>query len=449
MTGGRPYSEDARKFVHIIFGCCALLLRYLSWFEAALVAIAALGFNLIIMPRVGSAIYRPSDRARRVASGIVLYPLSVLLLIVIFPDRLDIAAAAWGILAFGDGMATVVGKRLGRRPIPWNREKSIAGSVALFVCGSVAGAALAWWCRPNVVPPAYLWFSLGAPVAAALVAALVETIPVRLDDNVSVPAAAAAALWGLSLVSEDLVRAAGTTVAQTILPVAGLNIVVAWAGYRARTVTMAGAVCGGIIGVLTAIAAGWAGWALLLVTFLAASISSRIGLRRKTLLGIAEERGGRRGAGNAIANTGFAAAAAVMSMVTYAHDPALVAFAAALTAGGSDTIASEIGKAWGKRTYLVHTLQAVPAGTSGAISLEGTAAGFAGALAIATTAIALGLIPPAALFAVVAGATIGSFAESLLGATLEGPGILNNDLLNFLNTAIAAGTAVALARTAV
>ncbi len=39
---------------------------------------------------------------------------------------------------------------------------------------------------------------------------------------------------------------------------------------------------------------------------------------------------------------------------------------------------------------------------------------------------------------IVLAATIGAFAESALGATLEAPGIVNNDLLNFLNTAIAA-----------
>jgi uncharacterized membrane protein len=46
----------------------------------------------------------------------------------------------------------------------------------------------------------------------------------------------------------------------------------------------------------------------------------------------------------------------------------------------------------------------------------------------------------------VAGATIGSFVESAMGATLEGPGIVNNDVLNFLNTAIAASAAVFLAQ---
>ena len=49
---------------------------------------------------------------------------------------------------------------------------------------------------------------------------------------------------------------------------------------------------------------------------------------------------------------------------------------------GSDTVASEIGKAWGRRTWLVPTLRRVPPGTSGAISAQGTAAGLLGAFPI-------------------------------------------------------------------
>jgi uncharacterized protein (TIGR00297 family) len=372
----------------------------------------------------------------------------VLLLVLVFPDRLDIAAAAWGILAVGDGLSSVIGKRFGVRRIPWNREKSIAGSVALFLCGGLAGSVLAWWCRPNVIPPPYEWFSLAAPFVAALVAAFVETIPVRLDDNLSVPASAAAVLWMLSLVSEDLFRSAADAAAGTIWTAAAVNGLVAWIGHRARTVTVAGAVSGAIIGTTIAVATGWAGWSLLLLTFLTAAVSSRVGGQRKALLGIAEARGGRRGAGNALANTGLAAVAAMMSILTTSRDPALIAFVAALTAGGSDTVASEIGKAWGRQAYLVTTQRAVRPGTPGAISLEGTAAGVAAACLLAAFAVAVGLIPFGALIPVVVGATLGAFAESVLAATLEGPGILNNDLLNFLNTAIAATAAIAIARAA-
>jgi uncharacterized protein (TIGR00297 family) len=123
----------------------------------------------------------------------------------------------------------------------------------------------------------------------------------------------------------------------------------------------------------------------------------------------------------------------------------MIAFVAALAAGGSDTVASEIGKAWGKRAFLVPTLRRVPPGTSGAISFEGTIAGLAGALLLGTLAVGLGLIHLKAVPIIVAAATIGAFAESAMGATLEGRGVVNNDVLNFLNTAIAAAAAIFLA----
>lgn len=443
MTG---HSEHARQIVHITMGGFALLLRYLTWWQAVLLAFLALAFNLLVLPRVGRQLYRPAELARGAPAGIVLYPASVLALLIAFPGRLDIVAAAWGILAMGDGTATLVGRTFDGRRLPWNREKTAAGMAALVLCGGSAGALLALWCRDAVSPVPPLWFASGAPFLAALVAAFVETIPIRLDDNVSVPAAAGASLWAISLVSPPQALAALPAILAALPLATALNAAVATIGLAARTVSASGAVCGAIIGMLVQIGAGPTGWTLLLTTFLAAAVSSRLGLRRKTLLGIAEEEGGRRGAGNAVANTGVAAIAAVLSLLIPAREAALVAFAAALTAGGSDTIASEIGKAWGRRTYSVIGLRPVRPGTPGAISIEGTLAGVAGACGLAGLALALGLVRPQALPPIVLGATVGAFAESALGATLEAPGVLNNHVLNFLNTAIAGATALLLMR---
>jgi uncharacterized protein (TIGR00297 family) len=282
------------------------------------------------------------------------------------------------------------------------------------------------------------------PMLATIAAAAVETIPIRLDDKISVPATAAAVLWCTSLISEDLAASLGAAAWGTLPVAIAANVLVAGAGYLARTVTIPGAVCGAALGIVIVLTAGWGGWALLLATFVLAVIASRLGLRQKTRLGIAEERGGRRGAGNAIANTGVAAAAAVLGALSYAHQPAHVAFVAALAAGGSDTVASEIGKAWGRRTLLVSTFRRVPPGTSGAVSAEGTAAGLLGALALCAFGVACSLVPAWTLPALVVGATLGSFAESVMGATLEERGVLNNDVLNFLNTAIAAAAAIFL-----
>jgi uncharacterized protein (TIGR00297 family) len=482
VTGARPtHSETARQWVHVGSGLFALLLRVLTGPQAAAMAVGALAFNIVLLPRLGGRqLYRPIDHQRGFPLGIVLYPLAVLLLILAFPSRLDIAAAAWGILAFGDGFATLAGRlrtSVGRSRtdetaetasfdklrmsalmvsssnhersgvpsgrLPWNTDKSVAGTLAFIVCGGAGAVALAWWVRPSVTPLPPMAFAIAAPLAAAVLAGLVETIPIRLDDNISVPLTAALVLWLASLMTpESLDLSRGRVM--TALPWAiGINAFTGWLGYRARTVSKSGYAGGVLVGTIIYIGGGAGAWVLLFVTFLIASITSRLGLKRKEQLGIAEERGGRRGAGNAIANCGVAAIGAIAAATTPFAPAALTALVAALVAGGSDTVASEIGKAWGRSTFLVTTLRRVKAGTPGAMSLEGTVAGLLAAVALASAGAALGLIAASTIVIVVAGATVGALVESALGATLEGPGILNNDMLNFINTAVAAVVALA------
>lgn len=435
------HSESARQWVHIGSGSFALLLRVLTWQQAAAMAGGALVFNLLVLPRIGGRrLYRPVDDARGFPLGIVIYPLAVLLLILVFSSRLDIAAVAWGILAFGDGAATLVGTRVGGRRLPWNAEKTIAGMIGFVACATAGGILLAWWTRPD----APRWFIVLAPLAAATAAGLVESIPVRLDDNISVPVTAGSVLWIGSLMTADAFRASLPAIAAAAPWAIGLNIAAAWAGHRARTVSRSGAIGGAVVGALIYLGGGPGAWALLLVTFILASAASRAGLQRKMRLGIAEAHGGRRGAGNAIANCGVAAVAAVAAVTTPYPAAALLALVSALTAGGSDTVASEAGKSWGHATFLVTTFRRVKPGTSGAMSFEGTVAGLIAALAMAALATWLGLISGGVIPVVVMAATVGALVESALGATLEGPGILNNDMLNFINTAVAVAVAVAL-----
>src|SRR5581483_1012840 len=124
------------------------------------------------------------------------------------------------------------------------------------------------------------------------------------------------------------------------LPLAiAFNVVVAYLGFRAKTVSISGMIGGAVVGIVIYACGGAAAWALLFATFAAATIASRAGLARKTRLGIAEEKGGRRGAGNALANCGVATIAAVLAVATRYPVEAQLALTAALTAGGSDTVA--------------------------------------------------------------------------------------------------------------
>ena len=66
------FSETARQIVHMSMGAFALLLRVLTWWQAALCALAALLFNALVLPRAGGrAIIRPVDASRGYPFGIL------------------------------------------------------------------------------------------------------------------------------------------------------------------------------------------------------------------------------------------------------------------------------------------------------------------------------------------------------------------------------------------
>ena len=135
-------AEANRKLVHMAVGSFALLLRFMTWRQAALMAVAAFFFNWHALPRLGGrGLWREADHGRGYPLGILLYPLAVLALVLVFHDELWKAAAVWGLLAIGDGMAAFFGLAAGGPRLPWNRDKSWAGFLAFVVFGrrDVAG----------------------------------------------------------------------------------------------------------------------------------------------------------------------------------------------------------------------------------------------------------------------------------------------------------------------
>ena len=56
------------------------------------------------------------------------------------------------------------------------------------------------------------------------------------------------------------------------------------------------------------------------------------------------------------------------------YNSLILAYVPSLATKLGDTFASEIGKAYGKTTFLITTFERVEPGTEGAVSAEGTAA---------------------------------------------------------------------------
>lgn len=196
-----------------------------------------------------------------------------------------------------------------------------------------------------------------------------------------------------------------------------LAIGVADAARRVRALSGSGAVAAAIIGSLT-VAAGWP-WAALLVTyFVTAASLSRVGRDRRDarIAGIVA-RIGARDARQVLANGGVFALAALASIVVPWSGWSVVG-AGALAASAADSWATEIGTLAGGTPRSIVSLQPVPPGLSGGVTVPGTLAAIAGALFTALVAWALGW-PRAAAVGVFVGGIAGSWADSLAGATLQ------------------------------
>lgn len=432
--------ELARKVVHMGVGLIAFALRFLGPFWSAVLAAVALANNLFLLPRIGGRrLWREKEVATGSSIGIILYPLCVLLLILIFWQRLEVAAAAWGILAFGDGMASVVGMALGRRKLPWNPQKSWAGSLAYVTFGTLAAAVLLEWTAPG----RYAWaFALAVGFAAALLAALLESIPQGLDDNLGVPLVSALFLYGLVLTQghwRQFLQMDGLDgLGGRLLLAALVNAALAGVAYAARTVDFSGVIGGFFVGFTIWVFLDWRGFLLLLAFFVIGSACTKLGYKRKAAQNLAQEKGGRRGARHALANAGVATACALFAALTDYPVLFALAFAASFATAAADTASSEIGQLLGRRTFLITTFRPVPRGTEGAVSVEGTLAGVAASLVIGGLGALLGLYPWTGVLPIAVAAFVGTTFESVVGAALEKRQLLDNEALNFLNTLVGA-----------
>jgi uncharacterized protein (TIGR00297 family) len=437
--------ELLRKTVHMSVGLVAFAVRFLGPGLSALCAAAATLFNFLVLPRIGGKkLWRQREAEQGASLGIVLYPFTVLLLILAFWNRLEVAAAMWGILAFGDGMASLVGMTLGRRKLPWNPRKSWAGSLAYVVFGTAGCAVLLLWTAAGTGRE-YPWlFATGIALAATLVAAVLESLPLGLDDNLGVPLVSGLWLYGLSLTlggwqvfgQPEMLRRLGIALA--------VNLVFAALGYWSRGVNVAGAVAGFVVGTVIYTCLDWPGYVVLMAFFVLGTAATKLGYQRKAAKGLAQEGGGRRSARHALANTAVAAACALLAVTTPLSAPLVLAFTAAFATKAADTASSEIGQLWGRRTFLITRLKPVPPGTQGAVSLEGTLAGIAASVVVAALGAAVGLFSASLIWIVILAAFVGTTLESVIGATLEKQGLLDNEAVNFLNTLVGALVAIAL-----
>lgn len=219
-------------------------------------------------------------------------------------------------------------------------------------------------------------------------------------------------------------------------------IVIVGAGVTAaiyyRKLTPGAGLTGGLVAMLVYVGAGYLGLALLATFFVLATgaTSWRREEKHSPFSGVKHQE--KRHSGQVFANGGVAALLGLLMALMPQHRPLLlVMMASSLSSATADTLSSELGVVYGRKFFNIITWGQDTAGMDGVVSMEGLLTGLGGSCLVAIV-YAMGTHWGPGVLAVVFAGTIGNLADSVLGATLERQGRLSNNVVNLLNTAIAA-----------
>lgn len=193
MVPSIGYNRTVRKLLHIFGGLGGLVLPFIPYWLALAAALAGMMLALLLKPnhsRWLRVLAKPEDRNRGVITGLRGYCFVILLLILlwpplelVFPDAVHFVMLGWLVLAFGDGLAGLVGPHPRvSRTVPWNKRKTWWGLGASFV-GTLAAFAMCF-CMPW---PGLVEQSLAQLVSHGLIigviVSLVESLKTPVDDN--------------------------------------------------------------------------------------------------------------------------------------------------------------------------------------------------------------------------------------------------------------------------
>ncbi len=186
----------SRKIIHIgtgpLFVLCWNLFSAEPWarWSAALVPLAitgqfiAVGVGLIKDEAAVKAMTRTGD-PREILRGPLYYGLVFVACTVLFWRGSPVGILALMLMCGGDGLADVIGRRFGKAKLPFNADKSWAGSAAMFLggfgfaFGFVALFTLFGNFRLDLLSAA------GAIALISLIATVVEALPFRDIDNIT------------------------------------------------------------------------------------------------------------------------------------------------------------------------------------------------------------------------------------------------------------------------
>ncbi len=194
-------SRLSRKIIHIgtgpLFVLCWLMFADTAdarWLAALVplvitVQFALVGLGIIKDPAAVQSMSRTGD-PKEILRGPLFYGIMFVALTLIYWKDSLIGIPALMMMCGGDGIADIVGRKIKSPRLPWSPEKTLAGFLSVFAGG---------WLLTILVFAIYVWIGdFSGPITCflfpvtviALVAALVESLPFKDIDNITVPLAA-------------------------------------------------------------------------------------------------------------------------------------------------------------------------------------------------------------------------------------------------------------------
>jgi phytol kinase len=195
-------SRLSRKLIHILTGplfvLCWLLFPGTAWYErwlAALVPLlftvqfALIGLGVIRDEASVKAMSRSGDR-REILRGPLFYGIVFVVMTLVYWKDAPIGMTALMLMCGGDGLADIMGRGLKSPKLAWNKDKSWAGSLGMFLGGwALAAFILGVFVLAGVFPGPFAGYL--APITLiALAGTLVESLPLKDVDNITVTLAA-------------------------------------------------------------------------------------------------------------------------------------------------------------------------------------------------------------------------------------------------------------------
>lgn len=193
-------SKLSRKIIHIGTGPLFVLCWFLfqdtpdaRWW-AALVPLAItiqftlIGFGILKDEASVKAMSRTGD-PKEILRGPLYYGIMFVALTIFYWKDSPIGIIALMMMCGGDGIADIVGRKFNSAKLPWSREKSIAGSIAVFIGGFVMSAIIIFiYVNAGVFSGTINNYLLPITVMA-LAGTIIESLPYKDIDNITMTVA--------------------------------------------------------------------------------------------------------------------------------------------------------------------------------------------------------------------------------------------------------------------